>query len=176
MKYKIAIIAGGDSGEYEISILSAAVVKKHLDQEKFESFVIVIRGKDWKFIADNGSEYPVDKNDFSITLPGGKVNFDGVFVAVHGTPGEDGKIQGYFDMLGIPYTSCDQVTSALTFDKFFCNHFVSPFGINISRSIVIKSFEKINEDEILQQLTLPLFVKPNRGGSSVGTSMASSRR
>jgi D-alanine-D-alanine ligase len=130
----------------------------------------VIRGKDWKFIADNGIEYPVDKDDFSLTLPGGKVNFDGVFVAVHGTPGEDGKIQGYFDMLGIPYTSCDQVTSALTFDKFFCNHFVSPFGINISRSIVIKSSEKNNEDDILQQLTLPLFVKPNRGGSSVGTS------
>ncbi|NTV83941.1 MAG: D-alanine--D-alanine ligase [Bacteroidales bacterium] len=105
-----------------------------------------------------------------MNLPQGKINFDGVFVAVHGTPGEDGKIQGYFDMLGIPYTSCDQVTSALTFDKFFCNHFVSSFGVNISRSLVIKKEEEIIENVILERLTLPLFVKPNRGGSSVGTS------
>lgn len=170
MKYTIAIIAGGDSGEYEISVLSAGVVRKHLNSEKFESYVILIRGKDWKYISEDGMEFPVNKDDFSITLAGRKISFDGVFVAVHGTPGEDGKIQGYFDMLGIPYTSCDQITSALTFDKFFCNHYVSSFGVNISRSIVIKSHEKIDEDEILTQLSLPIFVKPNRGGSSVGTS------
>jgi len=170
MKYNIAIIAGGDSGEYEISIKSAAVVRKHLDNAAFDSYLVVIRGKEWNHYADDGRGYPVNKEDFSINMPEGKVSFDGVFVAIHGTPGEDGKIQGYFDMLGIPYTSCDQVTSALTFDKFFCNHFVSSFGVNISRSIVLKRGEKIKEDEILHQLTLPLFVKPNRGGSSVGTS------
>jgi D-alanine-D-alanine ligase len=170
MNYKIAIVAGGDSGEYEISIKSAAVVKKHLDISKFESHVIIIRGKEWKYITDDGAYFPVNKDEFSVSLPSGKVNFDGVFIAVHGTPGEDGKLQGYFDMLGIPYTSCDHVTSAITFDKFFCNHFVSSFGVNISRSVVIKTGEEIREDEILQQLSLPLFVKPNRGGSSVGTS------
>jgi D-alanine-D-alanine ligase len=170
MKYTIAIIAGGDSGEYEISILSAGVVRKHLNSEKFDSYVILIRGKNWKYISEDGIEVPVNKDDFSITVASRKINFDGVFVAVHGTPGEDGKIQGYFDMLGIPYTSCDQITSALTFDKFFCNHYVSSFGVNISRSIVLKSHEKNNEDDILRQLSLPLFVKPNRGGSSVGTS------
>jgi len=170
MKYNIAIIAGGDSGEYEISIKSAAVVKNHLDSAKFDSYVIVIRGKEWKYLSDQGIAYPVNKDDFSLNLPEGKINFDGVFVAVHGTPGEDGKIQGYFDILGIPYTSCDQVTSALTFDKFFCNHFVSSFGVNISRSMVIKKEEQIIENEVLERLKLPLFVKPNRGGSSVGTS------
>jgi D-alanine-D-alanine ligase len=170
MKYNIAIIAGGDSGEYEISIKSAAVVKDHLDNAAFNSYLVVIQGKAWNCYQDDGRGYMVNKDDFSVNLPGGKINFDGVFVAVHGTPGEDGKIQGYFDMLGIPYTSCDQVTSALTFDKFFCNHFVSNFGVNISRSVVLKKSEEFKVDEILRQLNLPLFVKPNRGGSSVGTS------
>lgn len=170
MKQKIAIVAGGDSGEYEISIKSAAVVKKHLDCNAFESFLIVIRGKDWYYDDGTGEKFAVNKEDFTVSLPGRTLSFDGVFVAIHGTPGEDGKIQGYFDMLGIPYTSCDQTTSALTFDKFFCNHFVSSFGINISRSIVLRKGEDIDENELLKRTSLPLFVKPNRGGSSVGTS------
>lgn len=174
-KQKIAIIAGGDSGEYEISIKSAAVVQKHLDHSKFDSYLVVFRGKDWYYRDDTGNQLHINKEDFTVDLPGKKVAFDGVFVAIHGTPGEDGKIQGYFDMLGIPYTSCDQVTSALTFDKFFCNHFVSSFGINISRSIVLKKWEQIGEDEILSRINLPLFVKPNRGGSSVGTSKVKTR-
>jgi D-alanine-D-alanine ligase len=170
MKYKIAIIAGGDSGEYEISIRSAGVVKKHLDGDQFDTYVVIIRGKDWNYYDDKGHGYPVEKDDFSLNLPQGKIKFSGIFIAVHGTPGEDGKIQGYFDMLKIPYSSCDQITSALTFDKFFCNHFVHSFGVNISRSIVINTGEVFTEDEILRQISLPLFVKPNRGGSSVGTS------
>ncbi len=103
------------------------------------------------------------------------LSFDAVFVAIHGTPGEDGRIQGYFDLLGIPYTSCDQATSALTFDKFFCNHFVSSFGVKISRSIVLNKSEKIVEEDILNRISLPLFVKPNCGGSSVGTSKVKTR-
>jgi D-alanine-D-alanine ligase len=170
MKYKIAIIAGGDSGEYEISIKSAGVVKKHLDSAKFESYAVVIRGKDW-FCKDlDGESFLVNKEDFTVNLPGRLLSFDAVFVAIHGTPGEDGRIQGYFDLLGIPYTSCDQATSALTFDKFFCNHFVSSFGMKISRSIVLNKNEKFSEGEILKQIKLPVFVKPACGGSSVGTS------
>jgi D-alanine-D-alanine ligase len=176
MKYKIAIIAGGDSGEYEISIKSAGVVKKHLDSSKFESYLIVIRGKEWFFLDDEGESFKVNKEDFTVRLPGRLVSFDAVFVAVHGTPGEDGRIQGYFDLVGIPYTSCDQVTSALTFDKFFCNHFVSSFGAKISRSIVLNKSEKINEEDILRRISLPLFVKPNCGGSSVGTSKVKTRK
>jgi len=175
MRYKIAIIAGGDSGEYEISIKSAGVVKKHLESTKFESFLIVIRGKDWFYHDNDGAVFRVNKEDFTVSLPGKVLSFDAVFVAIHGTPGEDGKIQGYFDLIGIPYTSCDQATSALTFDKFFCNHFVHSFGVIISRSIVLNKNEKINADEILNQVSLPLFVKPNCGGSSVGTSKVKTR-
>jgi D-alanine-D-alanine ligase len=174
-KRNIAIIAGGDSGEYDISIKSAAVVKKHIDTAKFNIYLIVLRGKTWNYQDENGETFPVSKEDFTIDLPGRKVLFDGVFIAIHGTPGEDGKIQGYFDMLGLPYTSCDQFTSALTFDKFFCNHFVRSFGINVSKSMVIKKGEDNLEDELLHELNLPLFVKPDRGGSSVGTSKVKTR-
>jgi D-alanine-D-alanine ligase len=175
MKYKVAIIAGGDSGEYEISIKSAGVVKKHLDSSKFECFLIVIRGRDWFFRDEEGESFRVNKEDFTVRLPGRQIIFDAVFVAIHGTPGEDGRIQGYFDLLDIPYTSCDQATSALTFDKFFCNHFVNNFGVKISRSIVLNKSEKIIEEDILNRLSLPLFVKPNCGGSSVGTSKVKTR-
>jgi D-alanine-D-alanine ligase len=175
MKRNIAIIAGGDSGEYEISIKSSAVVKKHLDHLKFEPYLVIFRGKDWYYQDENGDLFPVNREDFSIDLPGRKVSFEGIFVAIHGTPGEDGKVQGYFDMLGLPYTSCDPVTSALTFDKFFCNHFVSSFGVNISKSIVLKKGEIFSEDDVLRKISLPLFVKPNRGGSSVGTSKVKTR-
>lgn len=169
-KQVIAIVAGGDSGEYVISVKSAAVVKNHLDRNILDTYLVIIKGKDWNLVTDEGMAFPVDKDNFTVELPGRTVRFDGVFIAVHGTPGEDGKLQGYFDMLGIPYTSCDQATSALTFDKFFCNHFVKSFGVNISRSIVLNKEDDINEDEILLKLNLPLFVKPGRGGSSVGTS------
>jgi len=170
VKYKVAIIAGGDSGEYEISIKSAGVVKKHLDSPKFECFLIVIKGKDWFYQDIDGEIFTVNKEDFTVNLPGRLLSFDVVFVAIHGTPGEDGRIQGYFDLLGIPYTSCDQATSALTFDKFFCNHFVSSFGVKISRSIILNKNEKITEEDVLNKVSLPFFVKPNCGGSSVGTS------
>jgi D-alanine-D-alanine ligase len=175
MKRNIAIIAGGDSGEYEISIKSSEVVMKHLDTSRFDVYKVIFRGKEWFYEDDQGNRFPVDREDFTIQLPSGKLSFDGVFIAIHGTPGEDGKVQGYFDMLGLPYTSCDQVTSALTFDKFFCNHFVSSFGINISKSMALKKGEKFSEDDILAKIRIPLFVKPNRGGSSVGTSKVKTR-
>jgi D-alanine-D-alanine ligase len=176
MKQRIAIIAGGDSGEYEISLKSAGVIRQHLDHDLFETYFIHIRSGQWNCQGGDGKNYPVDKNDFTVTLPGGKVDFDGVFIAIHGTPGEDGKIQGYFDMLGIPYNTCDQVTSALTFDKYFCNNVVRNFGIDVSRSLLIKKGQQVNEDEILRQIKLPVFVKPNRGGSSVGTSKVKTRQ
>jgi len=176
MKQRIAIIAGGDSGEYEISLKSAGVIQQHLDHDLFETYFIHIRSGQWNCKGEDGKNYPVDKNDFTVTLPGGKVSFDGVFIAIHGTPGEDGKIQGYFDMLGIPYNTCDQITSALTFDKYFCNNVVRNFGVDVSRSLLIKKGQTVNEDEILRQIKLPLFVKPNRGGSSVGTTKVKTRQ
>jgi D-alanine-D-alanine ligase len=170
MKYKIAIIAGGDSGEYEISLKSADIVVKHLDRSKFECFLIIMKGKEWSYTDKSGKVYFVDRNDFTLDIQGEKLVFDGVFIAIHGTPGEDGKIQGYFDLLNIPYTSCDQATSAITFNKYFCNHFVSNFGIYVAKSLLVTKNDKFDPDELKSQVSLPLFAKPNRGGSSVGTS------
>ena len=175
MKHRIAIIAGGDSGEYEISLKSAAVIQLHLDPEIFESYFIHMHSLEWKYEDRQGKTYSVNKDDFTIDLPAGKVVFDAVFVAIHGTPGEDVKIQGYFDLLGIPYSTCDQVSSALTFDKFFCNQVVQNFGTNVAKSVVVKKEKPVSVDEILRQLSLPVFVKPNRGGSSVGTTKVKKR-
>ena len=164
----IAIVCGGDSGEYEISIKSAGVVAKHLNREKYAPYLIVIKSDEWYWEDADGKKFLIDKNDFSLSLETGKVKFDGIFNAIHGTPGEDGKLQGYFDMLGISYTSCDAATSAITFDKFLCNRFVNSYGIKTARSLSFLRGEKIDSDQVLKELGLPLFVKPAQSGSSVG--------
>ncbi len=170
MKVNIAIVAGGNSGEYEVSLKSAAVVAKHLDHDIFDAFIIIIRGDEWTYTAADGKDYLVNKGDFSISIPTGRITFGCAFIAIHGTPGEDGILQGYFDLLKIPYTSSGQAASALTFNKFFCNRYVRALGVTVSDSILIRKEDQYNENEILNQLGLPVFVKPNRGGSSVGTS------
>jgi D-alanine-D-alanine ligase len=165
----IAIIAGGDSGEYEISIKSAKQVEENLDRSRFTPFLIEIRKDQWNHVA--GSEtVPVDKNDFSLQLGGRKVVFDAVFNAIHGTPGENGKLQGYFDILGIPYTSCDVTTSALTFNKSFCKNVAGSYGISTARSLHLFRGEKDAGSKIKENLVFPVFIKPNNGGSSVGMS------
>jgi len=171
MKKKIAIVSGGNSGENTISLKSAQNINKFIDKNKFETFLIIISGKDWVHKDETGTDTPVDKNDFSITTDNKKITFDCVFIAIHGTPGEDGKLQGYFDMLDIPYTSCDRTTSALTFNKFFCNQLVKIYGrVNVSKSIVVRKNHKKNTEEILNEISLPCFVKPNEAGSSLGVS------
>ena len=167
---KIAIICGGNSGEYEISMKSAQVVKKHLNSGKYEGYLIEIRGSEWNSIDDTGNRFAVNKADFSIKLEKDVIHFDGVFNAIHGTPGEDGKIQAYFDLLNIPYTSCGQDTSALTFNKHLCNKFISSYGIRVADSMTFFKGEQVIEDEIFHHLGLPVFVKPARSGSSVGIS------
>ncbi|MFO7614144.1 MAG: D-alanine--D-alanine ligase [Bacteroidales bacterium] len=174
MKRKIAVVAGGDSGEYEISMMSASVVLSHLDPSKFEPYLVVIRGRDWYYSDAGGLNHPVNIGDFSLQLPGRKIFFDGIFIAIHGTPGEDGKLQGYFDLLGLPYTSCDQATSAITFHKYFCNHYVSSFGVRVAKSVVVHSMDDVHIETLSGSVGLPLFVKPVRGGSSVGASKVKS--
>ncbi len=170
---KIAIVCGGYSGEYEISISSAKVVKKHLDPSRYESYVIVVQRERWYHLDDDGTQTDVDKNDFSIKVRGKKVVFDAVFNAIHGVPGEDGQLLGYLDMLGIPYTSSSFTTSALTFHKHFCKQIAAEAGANVSPSIVINKGESYDGKEIIKTLGLPLFVKPTRNGSSVGVSKVS---
>jgi D-alanine-D-alanine ligase len=174
MKQNVAIIAGGDSGEYEVSLKSAEVVKKHLDESLFHLYMIVVHDGHWIYRDDSGMQHAVSREDFSLPLAAGKVIFDAVFIAIHGTPGEDGKLQGYFDLLALPYTSCDQATSAITFNKYFCNNYVKSFGLNVARSVVIGRHEKIDAEMVVDQLRLPVFVKPNKGGSSVGISKVKS--
>ena len=169
MKKNIALVAGGDSGEYVISIESAKMIQRNIDPTLFDVYTIVIHKKKWVFLDDSGAEHPVDKNDFSVVREGKKVMFDCAFITIHGTPGEDGKLQGYFDLMGLPYTTSGMLSSALTFNKYFCNQMVGRWGIPVARSVKFRRGHNPSLEEVLGQVNLPLFVKPNKGGSSLGT-------
>jgi len=170
MKKNIALVTGGYSGESVISYKSAASIFDHIDNEKWNCFLIDIHPTGWFYKNNAGEKTQVDKNDFSIIENGAKINFDAVLIGLHGTPGEDGKLQGYFDCLHIPYTSCDAASSALTFNKRYTVAVAAFAGIPVAKSMHLFKHEVYNTDEILRQLTLPLFVKPNNGGSSLGIS------
>ncbi len=170
MQKKIALITGGYSGEAVISYKSAATIKNNIDTSKWDCYLIDIHPNGWFYLATDGEKINVDKNDFSITVDGHKINFDAVLVGLHGTPGEDGKLQGYFDCLNIPYTSCNAATSALTFNKRYTVAVAAFAGINVARSVHLFKNDGITSDNILIQLALPVFVKPNNGGSSIGMS------
>ena len=164
------MVTGGYSGESVISYKSAASIFDHIDNEKWNCFLIDIHPTGWFYKNNAGEKTQVDKNDFSIIENGAKINFDAVLIGLHGTPGEDGKLQGYFDCLHIPYTSCDAASSALTFNKRYTVAVAAFAGIPVAKSMHLFKHEVYNTDEILRQLTLPLFVKPNNGGSSLGIS------
>ena len=170
MKQRIALITGGYSGEAVISYKSALAINNNLDHEKWEVYTIDITPHGWFYLKADEEKYPVDKNDFSITLDGAKITFDAVLVALHGTPGEDGKLQGYFDTLNIPYTSCDTATSALTFNKRYTVAVAAFAGMHVAKSLHLFKENPMTVGEILAQLKLPVFVKPNNGGSSLGIS------
>ena len=165
----VAIVAGGDSGEYGISMKSGKQALLHIDREKFNPFLIEVRGKKMNWLTD-GQKIPMDKNDFSITIGKKKIKFQVVFNAIHGSPGENGKLQGYFDLVGLPYTSSDVTTSALTFNKSFCKNVVAAYGINTAKSIHLFRNGENPVNRIVTELSFPVFVKPNNGGSSVGMS------
>lgn len=175
MKKNIALLAGGYSGEYEISILSAQTIEQNLDAEKYNTYKIIITKEAWWHEAADGTKLLVDKNDFSLNIDGAKTTFDCVFIAIHGTPGEDGRMQGYFDMLDIPYTTCNAIVSALTFNKSYCNKVVKDFNVvNIANAVHLIKGEPYSVGSILERLKLPVFVKPNEGGSSLGVSKVKS--
>jgi len=170
MKKKIALITGGYSGESVISYKSAITIENNVDKDKWDCYKIDINPKGWFYMGDTKEKVIVDKNDFSIILDGKKIIFDAVLVGLHGTPGEDGKLQGYFDCLNIPYTSCNAATSALTFNKRYTVAVAAFAGIDVARSIHLFKKMKISPTDILRELQLPVFVKPNNGGSSIGMS------
>jgi D-alanine-D-alanine ligase len=170
MTKKIALITGGYSGEAVISYKSAITIEKNIDADKWDCYKIDINPDGWYYMAPEGPGIPIDKNDFSIIVNGTRITFDAVLVGLHGTPGEDGKLQGYFDCLKIPYTSCDAATSALTFNKRYTVAVASFAGMHVAKSLHLFKEVPVQPAEILSQLSLPLFVKPNNGGSSLGIS------
>jgi len=171
MKKKIALLAGGYSGEFVVSLNSAKTIREHLDPERYAVYLIVISREEWYYDAGNGQRIPVDKNDFSIFVEGQKIIFDMAFIVLHGSPGEDGKLQGYFDMLNIPYNTCNALVSALTFNKSFCNKVVRDFNIvNVARSVLLQHNRPFSLGITMEKISLPVFVKPNESGSSLGTS------
>ena len=161
---------GGYSSEYLISLKSGNVVYQFLDKTKFEAYRIHIFKEKWVYVDDTDTEFPVDKNDFSVTIKGSKINFDVVFNAIHGTPGEDGLMQAYFELLGIPQSSCDYYQAALTFNKRDLLSVLKPYGIKTATSYYLNLGDEINTDLILKTVGLPCFVKPNKSGSSFGIS------
>jgi D-alanine-D-alanine ligase len=170
MKKKIALVTGGLSSEAQISYKSAKTVMNALDKHVYDVYLIDIHPTGWWYENLVGEEVAVNKADFSIEEGGEKITFDVALMCIHGTPGEDGKLQGYFDMIGLPYTSCDTATSALTFNKRYTVAVAGFGGVNVAKSLHLFEASPLTPDQILAQLHLPVFVKPNNGGSSLGIS------
>lgn len=165
----IAIFAGGNSSEREISLSTAGQIFNFIDKKLFNAYIIDVKGFEWNLV-EGSNRYPVDKNTFSCTVGSKEIRFDFVWNAIHGKPGENGQVQGYFDMLQIPYSSCSLLTSALTFNKFMCKTYLQKYGIPMAQSVMVTAETAVDIDEIVGKLGLPLFVKPNTSGSSFGVS------
>jgi D-alanine-D-alanine ligase len=171
MKKRIALVTGGYTGESVISLKSAAVIEKTIDRERYDVYKILIYPGNWHHVTETGDKVMVDLNDFSLTINREKIKFDGIFNILHGSPGEDGKLAGYFDMIGLPYTTCDQLTSAITMNKGYTKAIVDDIPeLYIAKSIQLFENSAANISRIEAELTLPLFIKPNNGGSSIGMS------
>jgi len=168
MKKNIAIIMGGYSSEYEISLKSGNVVFESLDASKYMVYRVHIFKEKWVYVDENNAEYPIDKNDFTVVVNNNKIIFDCVFNAIHGTPGEDGFMQAYFKMLNIPHTSCGMYQAALTFNKRDCLSVLRPYGIKTAESYHLNLGDTIKKTDIINKVGLPCFVKANKAGSSFG--------
>lgn len=167
MKRKVAVIYGGYSSEFKISQKSAGVIYENLDRDLFRPYLVEVSEKSWH-VHHNGGVFPIDKNKFTFFMDEQVVNFDIAFITIHGTPGEDGKLQGYFDMIKMPYVNSSLFASSLSFNKWACNSFLRAFGIATAKAILIRRGDTPNPIEIADELGFPCFVKPNDGGSSYG--------
>jgi len=168
MKKNIAVVYGGDSSEFVVSVKSSINVYESIDSSIYNVWKVQMVGLEWDVFDDNQLIAPVDKNDFSFVRNGEKITFDFAYITIHGTPGEDGKLQGYFDMVKIPYSTCGVYSSALTFNKYFCSNYLRNFGVRMAKSVRLFKGDQVDVDELINSLGLPLFVKPNAGGSSFG--------
>ena len=164
----IALLAGGNSSEREIALQSAAQVAAAFDVEKYRVWLVDVCGRKFTYRTAEGGEYGVDLNDFSLTVEDEKIVFDYAYIMIHGTPGEDGHLQGYLEMMGIPFSSCDMVSSVITFDKITTKRAVAYTGVGLAKDILLREDDWIAPEAIVAELGLPLFVKPNASGSSCG--------
>ena len=167
-RLKIALLAGGDSSEREIALQSAAQIEAALSPEKYDITLIDIHHRDWHYTDSEGRQWQMDKNDFSLTVDGVRREFDYALIIIHGTPGEDGKLQGYLEMMDIPFSSCGMTSSVVTFDKVTTKRTLAGRGINLAKEVFLRRGESYNADKIMAQLGSPVFVKPNASGSSFG--------
>ena len=163
----IAIIAGGNSSEYEVSMKSGKNIYDEVDENRYNKYLVILKGRDWH-VEIGEKKYPVDRNDFSFTRDGEKILFDFAYITIHGVPGENGLLQGYLDMMGVPYGCCNVLASALTFDKHTCNTYLKSYGVNVADSVMLIRGMAYDVNEIINEVGLPCFVKPNAEGSSFG--------
>lgn len=168
MKRTVAIIAGGDSSEHEVSMNSAKGIYSFIDKERYNLYIVELSKKAWEAVLADGSRSTVDKNDFSFMDGDKKIKPDFAYITIHGTPGENGILQGYFELLGIPYSTCDVLVSAMTFSKFTLNQYLKGFGIRVAESMLVNKRFGIDDKDVVEKIGLPCFIKPNASGSSFG--------
>ena len=168
MKKNIAVVYGGDSSEFVVSVKSSKNVYESIDPNIYSVWKVQLKGMDWDVFENDQIIASIDKSDFSFIRNGEKIKFDFAYITIHGTPGEDGKLQGYFDLVKIPYSTCGVYSSALTFNKYFCSNYLRNFGVPMAKSVRLFKGDHEDADELIKELGLPLFVKPNAGGSSFG--------
>lgn len=176
MKRTIAIVAGGYTSEYHVSLRSAEGLYSFIDKDRYDLYIVVIHGLDWHVRLTDGTTAPIDRNDFSFTVDGTKHVFDFAYITIHGGPGENGQLQGYLDMLHIPYSCCGVLAAAVTYDKFVCNQYLKGFGIPVADSVLLRKGKPVDEEGIRATVGLPCFVKPNLGGSSFGVTKVKENR
>lgn len=170
LKRTIAIVCGGDSSEHDVSMHSAQGLYSFFDKERYNVYIVDVKGIDWHVELEDGTSAPIDKNDFSFIENGKHIEFDYAYITIHGAPGENGIMQGYFDLIHLPYSTSSVLVEALTFDKYVLNNYLRGFGVNVADSILLRRGEEYNEEEIEKRLGMPCFVKPAADGSSFGVS------
>lgn len=175
MKRTIAIVAGGDTSEFHVSLRSAQGICSFIDKEKYDLYIVEMEGLRWEVQLPDGRKAPVDRNDFCFMKGAEKVKFDFAYITIHGTPGEDGRLQGYFDMMRIPYSCCGVLAAAMTYDKFICNQYLKAFGIRISESLLLRQGQTVSDEDVIEKIGLPCFIKPSLGGSSFGVTKVKTR-
>lgn len=168
MKRTIAIVCGGDTSEIVVSLRSAQGIYSFIDKEKYNLYIVEMEGLRWEVRLPDESKVPVDRNDFSFLMDGKKTTFDFAYITIHGTPGEDGRLQGYFDMMHIPYSCCGVLAAALTYDKFACNQYLKGYGVRIAEALLLRQGQRVSDEDVVEKIGLPCFIKPSLGGSSFG--------